>query len=474
MIIRKLLQQYFLQFALLEDADQNQLVNTNYSQTLYDSWVKEPDNKLCYQKWLESFQKDAGLLTLRQSIQIVNANLQEQLYLLLPFVKHEIFSPLITLIYNELSTAESKKALLKSQWQPILDRNYHIWGESDRNQYWQKLSFNNALSWIMSQTVPENLPEYRDRMADAHMFFRWMGVSTERGAFELGIIDFYNYHRHQGSIAKLKAVFYALVRPLHAFFHEYVDIAQYEKNTFMIMFRIFMPIFVMAICLTFSFSLMAPFAVHELLELFMLIPSLYLGLAAGSAYVELKNYSFSAFMAWWWDGIYNAPQFQVNERMRLSFPEDENLAKDVAQFYTERLKDCEKIEREFASLALGTLTTEQLKKRTDNLEKRSALLREWYDIHTNDALGCDEVPSLVSMRLYEEGKHAYEILQQEVPICIDQYIDELENPQRPTIERYRLFFRPSDSVQRLAQDCAHHQQALSHIESVYSRLNSPV
>lgn len=328
-----------------------------------------------------------------------------------------------------------------------------------------------SISYLAQHVDVSNIKRYMDRIGDAHTFYQFFGLSTEHGGWELDYLDLYNYNRNRESISSAKAVLYALISPLHAFFHEYVQIAQYEKNALSIMIRALIPILIIGLFLGGTLSLMAPLAVSELLEFLFFFPALYAAIGVASAYVELKNQAYADFITFWWGDIYQTPAFQVNPRLLRSFDDDLERAQSIADFYILSLKACDKKEQEYALIPKGTLTTNQLDDRKKNIIRKSTLLLEWYDIHSNDALGSDETQSIIKLRLDTDGQDEHQQLGHNTTHYRDLFLSEvdthLNEPTRQT--NPCLFFSLKNETRNVGQRCAKHEEKLARIESIYSQ-----
>ncbi len=339
------------------------------------------------------------------------------------------------------------------------------------NQRVQPPTLSMSISYLAQHVDVSNIKRYMDRIGDAHTFYQFFGLSTGHGGWELNYLDLYNYNRNRESISSAKAVLYALISPLHAFFHEYVQIAQYEKNALSIMIRALIPILIIGLFLGGTLSLMAPLAVSELIEFLFFFPALYAAIGVASAYVELKNQAYADFITFWWGDIYQTPAFQVNPRLLRSFDDDLERAQSIADFYILSLKACDKKEQEYALIPKGTLTTNQLDDRKKNIIRKSTLLLEWYDIHSNDELGCDETPSIIKRRLHTDGLDERQQLIQNTTRYTDLFLGEvdthLNEPARQT--NPCLFFSLKNETRNVGQRCAEHEEKLARIESIYSQ-----
>ena len=463
--------QCFFEYQFLSQADQALLANTPYSTAFYTSRDKK--------RWIEAMENDTDIrvIQIRNQIHSHRSQLLRQARdqmgcIVSHSIQSDVLYPIVQTIYHPKRSTLERKTTLEPYLKPFQYRNA-IWNQPDQHPAWW--SVYNALSYITEHVGISNVKEYMNRIADAHTFYQFFGLTNEHGGWQLDYLDLYNYNRNQENISTLKAIFYALISPLHAFFHEYVQIARYEKNQFNIMIRALIPILIVSLFLVCIFSFMAPLAISELLEFLFFFPALYAAIGAASAYVELKNQTYTAFISFWWGDLYQTPAFQVNARLLTSF-NDPTLAQSIADFYICALKECDLKEQEFALIPKGTLTTSQLNDRKNNFIRKSTLLLEWYDLHSHEDLGCDETPMIIKKRLYTDGLSEHEQLKSNTTRYADRLIEEVDmhlkpNRNEPTAATSRWpFFSLEQQTRKLGQQCTDHQEKLTRIESIYSQL----
>ncbi|KTC84511.1 hypothetical protein [Legionella brunensis] len=263
----------------------------------------------------------------------------------------------------------------------------------------------------LDKTV-ERTKEFLNKLADAHAFIQATGFSTQNESSFLAILDIYNYGRAADQITETKAILASLFRPFYPLYEEYRDIALYEKNVYLKIIRTVMPMLVVAGFVTLVAALLAPLLIPELAFSVVLIPTLFLGLAFATKYVTLKNDLYKLLRENYYGGVFEIPEFQTNIRMFTIF-KNEGTALAVRNFYIQEIQRCDEIDAAYqAGAQEGTLSEEEIKLKKANLLKRHTLCLEWYDIHSNVALGCEKVPQLVIARLEEVKGREYTALRE--------------------------------------------------------------
>jgi hypothetical protein len=245
-----------------------------------------------------------------------------------------------------------------------------------------------------------------DEISQAHVFYRFFGISSDHVILGtsletptipfINILDFYNYHTHRKSIHSAMNVWQALFKPLRPFFHEYVDLAQTEKNIIVICFRAFMPVLILSLVLALGYSAILPLAYHQLIEYVFFIPTLYFSFVIAGQYIQLKNYLYLNFIQWYFGSIYAAPAFKANSVL-LEIFKSEELTQSIASLYVLMFEQCDRIENIFSSMN-GALSSQQMSNRRQNLQLKSELMSEWQDIRLG-YLGSEQIPKMIKARL---------------------------------------------------------------------------
>lgn len=274
-----------------------------------------------------------------------------------------------------------------------------------------------AFSWL--DPYLEKLKKYMDEISQAHVFYRFFGISSDHVILGtsletptipfINILDYYNYHTHRKSIHSAMNVWQALFKPLRPFFHEYVDLAQTEKNLIIICFRAFMPVLILSLVLALGYAAVLPLAYHQLIEYVFFIPTLYFSFVIASQYIQLKNYLYLNFIQWYFGSIYAAPAFQPNAVLSEVF-QSEELSQKIADFYVLMFEQCDKIENHFSSMK-GSLTTQQMSNRRLNIQLKSELISEWQDLRLG-YLGTEQIPKIVKARLQTDKESTQKSLKQ--------------------------------------------------------------
>jgi hypothetical protein len=289
------------------------------------------------------------------------------------------------------------------------------------NERWQQLfkrtrptlEILGSLSALIWHSNPgEKIKEFMDKVSDAHAFIQATGFSTQNENSFLAVLDWYNYTRTAEQIHETKNILFSLLKLFTPLYGEYQEIASYEKNPYLKIIKTLLPLIIISATVVLIAALLSPFALPELAFIVILIPTLFLGLALASEYVSLKNHFYQSFREFYYGGVYEMPEYQINERMIKICFEDPVKAKILRHFYIEQFKCCDNLEAFFQSKAKdGLLETEEIKSRKENNYRRHCLFLEWYDIHSNFNLGCDAVRPLISSRLLEIGKRELELFE---------------------------------------------------------------
>lgn len=474
-IIQHHLNHHLFEFRMLSKEQQQQLVSTEYSKRLYES----RDIKAWYAELCDDTQESALAIKdeLKKQTKAFHEMIQDQIGFLFNLEPDNSRVHYYTAwIYDLKSTSEDKKVWLIEQLKPTVARN-KMWEAQDRAKYFEPYFKPPTFSSVFNNIISDEAREYLNRIADTHTFYQILGLSTENGGWELDYLDLYNYSRNEESIYSLKNVLYTLIKPQHALFHEYVQIARYEKNMFNIVFRAVVPILVMGLFIVIGFDLIAPFVIPELVEFLMIFPALYLASAAASVYVELKNIGYRAFIDYWWGDIYNTPEFQDNGRMLKAFKNDSTLVKSITDFYTSNLRECDKIERNLIKESKGGLSQEQLDAQKSNKIRVLTLLMEWHKIESEPELGYDKIPAIVKARLYEDGLIEYKKLNLDVALYVNKFVDELDthlktNTTSQMDNNRWSFFSNGHESDLLKQRCIAEKQKIACIETLYPQVAS--
>ncbi|MBA2711896.1 MAG: hypothetical protein H0U57_15065 [Tatlockia sp.] len=257
----------------------------------------------------------------------------------------------------------------------------------------------NSLSYLFWNSNAVNKSKlFLNKMADAHAFIQYTGMSTQNENSYFAVLDLYNYGRSAEQITETASIFSSLLKPFLPLYEEYKEIAFYEKSGFRKVVRALIPILIVAGIIVLVGTMLSPLAIPEFAFLIAAIPVLLIGLYIASKYVSWKNEIYHyVYQNWLNDGAFEIPEFQVNQRMIETFGTKEK-AELVRSIYIEELKFCDDLENSFREKEVIGGTDQELELRKENIKKRHTLCLEWYDIHSNTDLGYDKVPKLVQER----------------------------------------------------------------------------
>lgn len=236
-----------------------------------------------------------------------------------------------------------------------------------------------------------------DRIAEAYLFLQYAGFGSES---DLYFTDIYTAYRHSHHIANYKKVFLNLLLPFYPLLQEYEAIGLYEKNSIIKVVRALIPLMIVAATIVIISAVLAPLGLPEIAFIAAFIPSLIIGLGLASFYCRFNQVFYQFCREVYYGGQYQLPEFQVNERMTIIFSE---LAPHLCQYYVNKIKSCQALEKELSIKAsLGTMTDQEKNEKIKNYEYLHVLLSNWRDIHENTELTCDEVVEIVKKQLTYE------------------------------------------------------------------------
>lgn len=176
-----------------------------------------------------------------------------------------------------------------------------------------------------------------------------------------------------------------------------------------------MPILIVVAVIVLTGALLAPLALPEIALTIAIIPALIVGIALATFYVNTKNSVYNGLRARYYGGQFEIPEFQVNARLLTLVNNDSVLAEKIRKFYINELKRYDEFEIEMAKKAKNSaLSSEEITLRKQNKETRILLNLEWYDIHSNKALGASEGQTLILKRLQQTSNTTAQALLQTV------------------------------------------------------------
>lgn len=261
-------------------------------------------------------------------------------------------------------------------------------------------------------TITEPVSQYVDEMQSAHLFYRFFGISSDHMVLGnnaeysffpfVNIFDYSIYHSSRQSIHDAMKVWKALFRPLKPFFHEYVEMAQTEKNLINMMFRAFMPFLIMSIVLSLGYAAVLPLAYHQLIEYIFFIPAFYFSIIIASQYIQIKNYLYLQFVQLYYGSIYKTQYFQADDTLIRTFQSNE-LANQIAQYYAWGLEECDKIEKAYQYYPLNS---QHIDARQANIQLKSDLSKEWRDFKTS-LLPIEKIARTFESRLHKDNKFCH-------------------------------------------------------------------
>ena len=492
LILNAMLKQYFFQYIFVNSEDQNTLINKPYTAELYDSYAQAQPISRCIALWKQALLSDTEADAVRVRDQISDRessfinDMKQKIGFLCATSSHSetqkdiLFYALAGHLYYSNINKAKKKQILSKEFNTHLGRYQKY--RTSYNFPDLKTCFSYLLHRVAQQTSVKKTKEQIDRIANVHLLFGILGLREPAG-WMLENIDIYNYVNFADDVNTLKTVLFAFAKPLRSFFMEYVQITKFEKNPLNFLFRSTIPILIMTCFVAFAFSLMVPFAMHAVIEIIMLIPTLYISMVAASFYVDLKNKAFEALIIYWRGSRYEQDAFKKNDRILLGFSNDANIAESVCNYYVECFTDCDAIVSSLSKkFERGLLTDEQIVYYQAMLKREALLKLEWYDIHDNHYLGVDNIKTLVLKRLHQDAHEAYQDIYREGNKYIEGLIEALEqhlvrsqNTESARDQKIRQafhpnmrwsMFKPEESLTHLAEKCVRQQKRIESVEKL--------
>lgn len=264
----------------------------------------------------------------------------------------------------------------------------------------------NALSFLWNNKASRWSSDFLNRIGDAYSFLQYMGATAQNDNFVFSIIDVYNLYRNADGLAETKSIFLSLFKPFLPLYQEYKEIARFEKSFFRKVFRTLMPLLIIAGFVVLVAALMSPLAIPELAFLIAAVPILFIGIALATQYVKWKNSISQYLRELYYGGPFETPEFTVNERMIHTFGSLDQ-AEVIRSIYIDEIQRCDENEAWFKE---NESHLEDPNQRKENLDRRYALLLEWYDIHSNYELGVGTVKAIVAKQLTQIANEEYESL----------------------------------------------------------------
>ncbi|WP_419419063.1 hypothetical protein ACNVED_10975 [Legionella sp. D16C41] len=306
----------------------------------------------------------------------------------------------------------------------------------------------NSLSYLLSNPLLNQTNEFLRRLSDAHAFIQATGFATQNESSFLAIFDFYNYNRFAGQVAEAKSILSSLFNPFLPLYSEYKEVALYEKSFFWKLYRTVMPVIIAVSFIVLIAALLSPLGLPELAFAAVFLPTLFIGVALATKYVQVKDKLYNALREMYYEGSYEIPEFQINERMLAAFGKA-STAYIVKNYYIKTIQACIEIDKFYqAKKEKGLLTSEEIQAQKDNTTKLNLLYLEWYDIHSNRELSYTVVSSIILTRLKAESNKEYKALKaafEKESTIINQTIDKAVEDLEVTLSGEESLSRPKNT-----------------------------
>ncbi|MFZ4077034.1 MAG: hypothetical protein ACOYKA_03515 [Legionellaceae bacterium] len=267
-------------------------------------------------------------------------------------------------------------------------------------------NLNESLAYLFNCQEVQSAINFTDEVSFAYAFIQATGFSTQNEASYLSMLDIYNTFRLRKALKETKNIVYnILIEPFAPLYREYKSIASREENLLIKVTRTLMPMLMVSGVIVATCALLAPLAIPDLAFLFILIPTLYLGLFVATCFTNLANSLYHMTRQAYYGGPYRVPEFQIKPQGRIiqGCGDSQIKAEQIQAFYIEAISHCDEIE---SVLSRRNLTSSELTERQENLKRRYTLQLEWYDMQTNAKLGIDKIPAIALNRIRSDGRKA--------------------------------------------------------------------
>ncbi len=501
LIYKAMLKKQISTFVFIDSAAQAILTNKPYTVALYNAcFVTKSLEMQCVANWESAFNSDAeiSVVNIREQIEVRKLEFINHtkhniglLFYSADYTDRELnalfYDIGVQLYYSDTNQSPKKERLTEAF------KKYLKQYESHKQQATfdfpdLKTGFSYFFSRIMQQKDVKRTQETIDRIANVHLLFGILGLREPAG-WMLENIDIYNYVALADDVSTLKTVLFAFAKPLRSFFVEYVQIAKLEKNPLLFLFRATIPILIMTCFVAFAFSLMVPFAMHAIIEIIMLMPTLYTSMLLASSYVDLKNRVFETFIVYSRGSRYEQDTFQTNDRILAGFDNDQIVAESVRCYYVKCFENCDaKVRSLSKQFERGLLRDDEIDDYEAMLNREALLKMEWYDIHDNNSLGVCHLKPLFAKRLQQDAADAYQTLQtvgtvyiESLITALEQHLNRCENTENATDPETRQafcahmrwsMFKPTKSVADLTKKYVSQQETLELIDKMPPRITS--
>ena len=216
------------------------------------------------------------------------------------------------------------------------------------------------------------------------------------------MLDMINYYRMHDKIAEAKFMLYSLAEPFEPLVREYQSIATHEPNVLLKATRTLLPMTIVASTVIGVSFILSNIIIPDIAFFFILLPTVYVGLFVATQYVNFAISLYHSLRQSYYGGLYEVPEFQVQAagRIDVAYMSDKNKIKAVQSYYVQEIKNCDALEH---TLSRKHLTTDELKQRDENLQRRHLLQLEWYDLQENKKIGIDKIPEIALHRIQNDG-----------------------------------------------------------------------
>lgn len=318
-------------------------------------------------------------------------------------------------------------------------------------------------------SIKSNLPEEIIELSDVHGIIQASGFSTQNELSHLAIFDFVNYIKYTQEIKNVKSITNAFLRPLLPLYWELTYISKQPKTLANIL-RLILPIvllnaYLIAIetllhTLPFLISIMNAIHAPEIAMILTMLISIYVGLVLMSYFYENIKMMHQWMTDLAYGGRYQTPVYQVNDRMKAMFGEENAI--QVKDMYT-RLMDLldhqiKDLESQQKKQGLNESDLNTLKHSHD---ERKILELEWMGAHHLQNFSTDKAKQHVKNRLYQQIEFKYEkfkIAKEEAIQQLPQFINEnmVKKPENISL------FKPG---------CLKLKSEIEHLKEMYQAIN---
>lgn len=239
--------------------------------------------------------------------------------------------------------------------------------------------------------------------------------------------------RTAGNVRKL---IHSICLPLQPLAKEWFVLLPSEKNWVIIGLRLLVPILIASVIIALGFLLISLIvSMPAVFELLMIIPLAYFGFFSASMSIILRDYVYESIMNYRYKGLYNRPEFQVNNALITVF--GEKLAHEIRNYYVNEFKESDRLIKEFETrLKDKNIASEEENKYLliNGAPRKEELLEEWETLtarHKTKLASKEELNNLIKRRVKLDSVISSDLDKKERDKYIESYCKSLRSSSSP-------------------------------------------